>query len=373
MPATGKILLIDGDAPRRQALTQGVENAGYRVMPVPDYDKLQVDAARKASAILCATAPGLNEALAFCAELRQGDKAAEPLLLAYTTEMEEILRLRFLESGADLVVSAEALVPTLSQYVPPGKAARSRTKAPVETTAGGDTVFADSTSSQMFFRLDHGELANALQFLSTTKRTGELRIETRGSKKRRTMGRIFLDKGNLLHAECGNEQGIEAVAALLAMEEVEARLCEREATDRKSLRGTTDHILIQASVLGDELGVLRKDFPPETNLERVEEDADASGLEEEASKVFLSIDGVASISAVFNAAGVTGGRGLMIVKSLLELGLVQKVPPAAAVEKKMRSQLHSHLQNLQQVFEKSPEKRGELLDALGQCLQRFSS
>ncbi len=369
--ATGKILLIDGDAPRRQALTQGVENAGYRVDPVPDYGQVRLDAGKKAAAVLCAAAPGLNEALAFCAELRHGTSEASPPLLVYAAEMEEILRLRFLEAGADRVVPAEEVVPALAQCVPPGKGGAGRRGG--GGGVGAETTIKEGTRSQMFFRLDHGELANALQFLSTTKRTGELRIETRGRKNREIVGRIFLDKGNLLHAECGEERGTEAMAALLTMEKVEARLFEKEATEERTLKGTTDHILIQASVLADELGALRKELPPDMVLAHVEEDANISGLEADAAKVFKMIDGARRVREVFAAADVTEGRGLMLLKSLLELGLVQKVPAAEAAENRLRNQLRTRCRQIEELFDRSPEDRTRLLEAVGKLVQRFSS
>ncbi|NOY80639.1 MAG: response regulator [Kiritimatiellaeota bacterium] len=373
MAATGKILLIDGDAPRRQALTQGVENAGYRVEPAPDYGQVRLDAGKKAAAVVCAAAPGLNEALAFCAELRQGTAESSPPLVVYAAEMEEILRLRFLEAGADRVVSAEELIPALAECVPPGKSGGGRRSGKSGGGVGAETTIKEGTSSQMFFRLDHGELANALQFLSTTKRTGELRIETRGRKNREVVGRIFLDKGNLLHAQCGEERGTEAMAALLTMEKVEARLYEKEATEQRTLKGTTDHILIQASVLGDELGALRKELPPGVVLAHVAEDANVSGLEAEAAKVFRAIDGARSIREVFAEAGVTEGRGLMLLKSLLELGLVQKVPAAEAAENRLRNQLRARCRQIEELFDQSPEDRTRLLEALGKLVQRFSS
>lgn len=102
----------------------------------------------------------------------------------------------------------------------------------------------------MYLKLASGELANAIQFLCMSPRTGELRLDCPKSKAR---GSLYLKGGAVVHATFADKHGVPAFSLLLGEPEIEARFLEGRRPPAQTIDMSTDNLLLEASVLADEM------------------------------------------------------------------------------------------------------------------------
>lgn len=202
-------------------------------------------------------------ALRGCRELSWGS-AFRPLLVL-DAACEPAVRLRFLESGADDCIQPDDLVAHISAYLlrtlarqqedaesatPPEAAAESAAESPAEPAADSAKAGAAKDSSHMYMRLGPGELSDALQFLTMSPRSGELRVHFIESDK---TGSVYLKDGEVVHIEFGDHTGMEAFARMLLQGESEARLHTDVEAAERTVRQPVSQLLLEAAVFGDEL------------------------------------------------------------------------------------------------------------------------
>ncbi|MBN2449797.1 MAG: DUF4388 domain-containing protein [Lentisphaeria bacterium] len=99
--------------------------------------------------------------------------------------------------------------------------------------------------------LRSGELSNAVQFLTMTRRHGILHVHFPGGREE---GAIVCDDGRVVHAAFRDTEGIEAFARMMRMGEAEAWFDSTSRIDpeRHTVSLSTDQLLIEAAVKADE-------------------------------------------------------------------------------------------------------------------------
>ncbi len=102
----------------------------------------------------------------------------------------------------------------------------------------------------MHLKLKDDELSNALQFLCMTSREGELTLAFPNGRS----GQLFLAEGSVTFAKFGDTTGLEAVARLLKEGAAEASFFEGRDGPPPNLDMPISSLLINATVMGDELG-----------------------------------------------------------------------------------------------------------------------
>ena len=118
---------------------------------------------------------------------------------------------------------------------------------PATGSPAGESVDAQS----MFFRLNPRELPTAIQFLTSADRSGALEVSIKGEE---VPGRIYLDQGQIVHAQYKDHVDIEAIARLINRGRVEAQFFEGELPPVHSITTPPSHVLLEAAVLADEMG-----------------------------------------------------------------------------------------------------------------------
>lgn len=106
------------------------------------------------------------------------------------------------------------------------------------------------TAEAMYFQLKHDELSNALQFLCMTSREGEFELKFADNEGE---GKLYLGQGTVIHAGFGPHSGVEAVARMLKAGAADAWFFEGRAAPGRDLDMPISSLLINASVMGDEL------------------------------------------------------------------------------------------------------------------------
>jgi len=248
MNESSPILLIDSEDRHLSRLQQELSAAGHAVAGArsakPALEKI---AAEQPAAVLMAVSTVDGALLETVSRLRHA-VGWMPLVI-YSDRFREVTRMRFMEAGADDFVPAEAASQTVTELLcsarhQPGQKPRQK-----KTVAADPSPAPAREASAMYFKLQGGELSNALQFLCMSSRAGELEISLAGEKK----GSLFIDQNTVSHAQFQDLEGIEALTRLLCVEQLEARFFEGRQSPRVTNQRMISQLLIEASVLADEM------------------------------------------------------------------------------------------------------------------------
>ena len=229
-----QIVLYDASAEPLD-LAGDLDRLGMATAVADTLDALEEMAARPecALAVLCPSpeAGSLQAVAGVCGRLSEQPKA--PALLVCAAWLNEEDRLAVLESGADDVVAPEALLPAVLRAVPASR----------RTTAHGAAV-------SLRMAVAPGELPNVIQFLALTGRTGVLEATFADGN---LAGSIFVRDCTVVHAVCENLEGMEALAWMFVQGAGEVHFVDGPTPLAVSTGGVLGGILIEASVLADEL------------------------------------------------------------------------------------------------------------------------
>ncbi len=237
-PPLATLVLVDADSARRESVGENLKSSGCRVVSATEFPPPETALTGVVpAAVLAASFSPMPRMLEACRRFKM--RRADLPLIVYAPKANEALRLRFMEAGADEYVCSREVAAALNSIV--GVA----TAAPSQACETGESM-----GAQWVMQLERGELANVIQFLAMSSRSGRARLNfPNGSQS----GDIFVQRGRVVHAEFGDAAGLEAVARLLG--QAQAQLCfDPDAVmETETIRCDADALLIQATVLADEL------------------------------------------------------------------------------------------------------------------------
>ena len=242
MPTKATIILVDPKAERREKLDALLRNDHAALLCVATVEEA-VSLARRSPPHLFLHACDSIRELPAIRRLKMNMPHCP--LVAYTENFREITRLRAMEIGADEMIQIEMLSQEVALFLP-----RWLTGETDGETAGGGAAAA---KGQMYLQLNVGELSNALQFLCMASRHGQL-VLTFGNESK---GNVFLKGGSITHADYLGKTGIEAMAFMLMQGETEALFMEDKEAEKQTIEFPISQILLEASVMADELGMQR--------------------------------------------------------------------------------------------------------------------
>ncbi len=114
------------------------------------------------------------------------------------------------------------------------------------------TVSAEGEGASMSIRLEEGELPGAVQFLASSRRSGELALFRVDDGD--LAGSIFFEQGKIVHAQhAGEAMGMEAVAALICEGELDSRFIAGRIPAVSTLEHSADQLLLEATMMADRL------------------------------------------------------------------------------------------------------------------------
>ncbi len=322
MTATGSILIADRDKERRRRFEQQFVEAGYQLSGGWDMPMLQKALAEdEHGLILCADRPSTEKVIRFC----QGVKVGRPHtpLFVYTNESREAVRLRFLEAGAEDVVDESELVQTLRTLFPPAAAA----EAVSVTEVTEIPMLKDAPATgEMHLKLGAAELPNAIQFLAMVPRTGTLELHFSDDSP---VGMIHFDAGRLVHAEYGRSGGMEALAVMLAQSGCEAFYFDGRQNTEQTINGPVDHLLIEASVMADEIVSAERTLLPDL-IPVITEPAKNGSLDTKTRSILKMVDGAQPVKALLPKLDMSEFQGMIVLSKLVEMGVIRMMNLNAA-------------------------------------------
>lgn len=172
-------------------------------------------------------------------------------------------------------------------------------------------------------------LTDIVQFLSSSEKTGALRLTERGSGRQ---GFVFFDRGKMTHAELGRKQAEEAVYSMMLWTDGQF-LFEPEVTAQKTtVRQSNANLLMEGARRKDEWAVLEQAIPDLSHVPEFlmpEDDHTGKQITLNTSEwvVLSKIDGKRNLSEIAEAAGISEFHTCRLLYSLVNNHLIKLRPP----------------------------------------------
>ena len=170
-------------------------------------------------------------------------------------------------------------------------------------------------------------LPDVVQLMSASGKTGVFQLSDGGLK-----GEIYLNDGQIVHAQTEEAQGEEAVYALAIWTSGEFRFEVGVQTDARTISKSNTNLLMEAARRLDEWRVLSKKIPsvdlvPEFVIEESREGQ--INLNTSEWLILSKIDGRRSLKQIAAAASVSVFEAAKMLYGLVAAGLIRlKEPPA---------------------------------------------
>jgi len=163
------------------------------------------------------------------------------------------------------------------------------------------------------------KLPDVIQLLSSSAKTGAFMID-----KGRNKGAIYLTKGQITHAFCGNLIGEEAIFTMAVWQEGSFKFMDGETTPKNSVSKNNAHILMEVARKLDEWRVLSKKIPsldliPE--LETLRQKKVSFNTQEWS--VLSKINGVNDITEIAYTSSITPIDAAKLIYGLVANGMVR--------------------------------------------------
>jgi hypothetical protein len=163
------------------------------------------------------------------------------------------------------------------------------------------------------------KLPDIIQLLSTGGKTGVFQIQHRNKG-----GQIWLENGQITHAQTENLQGEHAIFAMAVWSEGAFEFVEGKTTDIKSVQKHNAHILIEVGRKLDEWRVLSKRIP---SLDLIPEVADLTqktvSFNTQEWSVLSKINGVDSISQIADQSQIFPIDAAKLLYGLVANGMIK--------------------------------------------------
>lgn len=310
-----QILIADPQPTRCEDLSIIVKSAGFQPRSIIDFPpQHEMVEQFDPQVLLIPDSPGVEMAIGFCRSSK-GNKPNLPIVV-YSSDISETLRLRFLENGADEVMNKDDVPRAVRQILINSNARPQQAEKEDSSTlekAKGDT---QELRQQIYLKLGPGELGNAIQFLTMSPRSGEIELTFPHDDDK---GHIFLENGQAVHLEYQGLTGTEAFALMLTEEEAEAQFYDGRTPVEKTISTTCDHLLIEASVMGDEFSALRKLVSPESRPVIKNPDANLKD-NPDAPVIMPFMDGGREVKDIAQMGGISVVKTCICIGKLVQAG-----------------------------------------------------
>jgi CheY-like chemotaxis protein len=197
-----RILLIDSNVYFSKRLSEALQQQGFEVIPSPQaaYALTMLEWSAPV-AVLCATNLREMSALEIAPILRADPKSANIPLIAIGAGGDQAL-LEAYRAGCDDYVDRRRPPSDIAAHIRNFLLSRQDGFQPTQMLTPTDTALSGS--------LSHLDLPGVIQMLGQARQTGALHVNAGD-----TDGIIFFEGGEILHAECGQLFGDEAVIQIV--------------------------------------------------------------------------------------------------------------------------------------------------------------
>ena len=187
---------------------------------------------------------------------------------------------------------------------------------------------ADETNVELEGRIREFSLLDIVQFLSSSLKTGRLRMEAPDSGE----GLIYFDAGTVVHAQAAGAVGEEAFFALMRWNDGQFSFEPDRTTPEATVRQSSTNLLLEAARREDEWGVLSESIPdvrmiPVFLLPDEAETGKQITLNTSEWVVLSKIDGERSIQEIAQAASFSDFHTCRLIYPLVVNNLIRLREP----------------------------------------------
>lgn len=236
-------LVICDPSPRE--LVDAFSRVGIRVAVTGDYYSLFTSVNEQHPRLIAGALLEDSRTLEdFCA-IFKSENLRIPLVF-YGDACAENLRLPLVELGADDVVERPDLIPAVVQML------RQVSERDAESTSV--TVLPKSPAESRytcFLPFEGNDLSHVLQFIALSRRTGVLEVNF--DDENAGTGKVYTGDARIVHVEYGGREGLDALSDMMRRGAGKAGLVPDVNAPRISIHLPLDHVIIEASVMADEV------------------------------------------------------------------------------------------------------------------------
>ena len=229
---SGTIIIVDPTESRDPTLALRLTNEGYHVEEISDAGTAaKVILKTGANVVISEINLPDTDGLRFCRALRKNPNTAHITFFFHTTEEGERLAAECLEAGADDFLKKPADPELLSLKIQRTLAM----KSPQESKKGVSGSLTEMSSSDI------------IQSLAAGDKDVEINLEDLGKK-----GRIYIEGGEIIHADVEGIEGEEAFYRLMAWEKGDFQIVPCSQFPQRTIYGGTMSLLMEGARLADE-------------------------------------------------------------------------------------------------------------------------
>jgi CheY-like chemotaxis protein len=228
----GRILLVDSSLSLTSPPAIRLNNDGFELEVVPDAGKaLKKIAEQKFDLIISEIKLPDTDGLKFCRIIRSNRSTANIPFFFFTSEENERLPIESLEAGADDFIEKQGELEILSLKI----------QRTVAKTSPQDLNEGVSGS------LNEMSATDFIQSLSAGEKSVKILLENQTES-----GHIYIEKGNIVHAQTADLEGEGAFYRIAVWEEGRFQIVPCSTFPPRTIQGNTMSLLLEASRLADE-------------------------------------------------------------------------------------------------------------------------
>ncbi|MGD8291099.1 MAG: response regulator [Desulfobacterales bacterium] len=228
----GRILIVDPSQSPTSPSVIRLNNDGFEINVVPDGKKaLKQIAEHKYDLIISEAKLPDTDGLKFCRLIKSNQSTVNIPFFIFTEEDDNRLPVESLEAGADDFIKKPGELEILSL-----KVRKVIEKASSQDTNGGVSGSLSEMSPTDF-----------IQSLSAGEKSVRITIANETES-----GQIYIEKGNIIHAQTGDIEGDKAFYKIVVWEEGRFQILPWSTFPSSTIQGNTLSLLLEASRLADE-------------------------------------------------------------------------------------------------------------------------
>lgn len=309
-----RILIADDDEKVLALLNSSLQKAGYETsQAINGADALTLAKKESPDLILADVAMPEMDGFELCRHIRD-DPATEHIPFIFLTAKGELHdKVKGLNLGADDYISKPFHITEVT--------ARIKTILQRMTLLAQQAL--DSEESELQGNLDQMQMAEVLQTLSMSQKTGGLKLINNAQK----IGKIFFKDGNIVQASLDEHLGEEAVYRILVWEEGFFKFDSNDTSNTPPIEKSMNSLLMEGFDQREEYQKYKKTLPSFSHQLHVLDGGVSKEFKPATQKVYALVDGQRTIQNIIDASPLSYILTIKILYTLLKKGILEAKAP----------------------------------------------
>jgi len=237
-----KILIVDDDPHVLKLLRISLERAGYEIYTATNGDEgLEMVNKIQPDLIISDVMMPQTDGIEFCWMVRDNSSTPMVPFIFLTSLEDQAMEIKGFRAGAD-----EYLIKPVDR-----KVLLEKVDALLSRSRRVKSIDSENAPHKKGFEGNLADLSmvEVIQLLNLNKRDGTLEVEDK------SRGKIVFKQGNMIYAEFGDAQGVEAINQMVPLKDGMFKFEPVVESVEPNIEGSTMNILLEACRLMDEAGL----------------------------------------------------------------------------------------------------------------------